>query len=248
MKRPSAAIRPEWFMSSEDAARATDALKKLRRHETQQWVLTGGFATEIHSILRGLEPSIRSLNDIDFVVSSFEYVPESLSRDFLCRHIHPFDPPGKTLAQFIDAATRIRIDLFRAYGSTVTRAQPVELSLGTVLVISVEDLIARLVRLVLQLAEGTSVASKYADELVRMLKLLNPDAVESAWLDHRLTQHPTVFREACGIALELIETRPHLLLVPEYSKNTAEPCRRCVPSDRFRVVDPALMLSIMGYC
>jgi hypothetical protein len=30
MKRPSAAIRPEWFMSSEDAARATDALKKLR--------------------------------------------------------------------------------------------------------------------------------------------------------------------------------------------------------------------------
>jgi hypothetical protein len=79
-------------MSSEDAARATDALKQLRRHETQQWVLTGGFATEIHSIWRGLEPSIRSLNDIDFVVSSFEYVPESLSRDFLCRHIHPFDP------------------------------------------------------------------------------------------------------------------------------------------------------------
>jgi len=59
-------------MSSEDAARATDALQKLRRHETQQWVLTGGFATEIHSILRGLEPSIRSLNDIDFVVSSFD--------------------------------------------------------------------------------------------------------------------------------------------------------------------------------
>jgi hypothetical protein len=38
MKRPSAAIRPEWLMSSEDAARATDALKKLRRYETQQWV------------------------------------------------------------------------------------------------------------------------------------------------------------------------------------------------------------------
>ena len=103
-------------------------------------------------------------------------------------------------------------------------------------------------RLVLQLAEGTSVASKYADELIRMLKLLNPDAVESAWLDHRLTLHPTVFREACGIALELIETRPHLLVVPEYSKNTAEPCRHCVSNDRFRVVDPALMLSIMGYC
>jgi hypothetical protein len=72
--------------------------------------------------LRGLEPSIRSLNDIDFVVSSFEYVPASLSHDFLCRHMHPFDPPGRTLAQFIDAETRNRIDLFRAYGSTVTRA------------------------------------------------------------------------------------------------------------------------------
>jgi len=235
-------------MSSEDSARATHALERLRRHETQQWVLTGGFAMEIHSILHGLQPSIRSLNDIDFVVSSFQYVPESLSRDFLCRHIHPFDPPGKTLAQFIDAETKIRIDVFRAHGSTVKRAQPVELSLGTVLVISVEDLIARLVRLVLQLTQGISVPSKYADDLIRMLKLLNPDAAEPVWLDHRLTQHPTVFREACGIALELIETRPHLLVVPEYSKNTAEPCRRCVSSDRFRVVDPASMLSIMGYC
>jgi len=235
-------------MSSEDSARATDTLHKLRRHETQQWVLTGGFATEIHSIFQGLEPSIRSLNDIDFVVSSFEYVPESLSRDFLCRHMHPFDPPGKTLAQFIDAETKIRIDVFRAYDSTVRRAQPVELSLGTVLVISVEDLVARLVRLVLHLSEGVSVASKYANDLIQMLKLLNPDAVEPAWLDHRLTQHPTVFREACGIALELIETRPHLLVVPEYSKNAAEPCCRCVSSDRFRLVDPALMLSIMGYC
>jgi len=28
----SFAIRPEWFMPSEDAARATDALQKLRRH------------------------------------------------------------------------------------------------------------------------------------------------------------------------------------------------------------------------
>jgi hypothetical protein len=235
-------------MSSEDSARATDALQKLRRHQTQQWVITGGLATEIHSILHGLQPSIRSLNDIDFVVSSFEYVPESLSRDFLCRHIHPFDPPGKTLAQFVDAETKIRIDVFRACGSTVRRAKPVELSLGAVLVISLEDLIARLVRLVLQLTEGISVASKYAHDLIRMLKLLNPDAAEPAWLDHRRPQHPAVFREACGIALELIETRPHLLVVPEYSKNTAEPCPRCVSSDRFRVLDPALMLSTMGYC
>jgi hypothetical protein len=235
-------------MSSEDSVRATDALQRLRRHETKQWVITGGFATEIHSILHGLEPSIRSLNDIDFVVSTFEYLPASLSRDFLCRHIHPFDPPGKTLAQFVDAETKIRIDVFRANGSTVRRAQTVELSLGTVLVISVEDLIARLVRLVLQLAEGILVAPKYAHDLIRMLKLLNPDAAEPAWLDHRRPQHPAVFREACGIALELIETRPHLLVVPEYSKNTAEPCPRCVSSDRFRVLDPALMLSTMGYC
>jgi hypothetical protein len=104
------------------------------------------------------------------------------------------------------------------------------------------------VRLVLQLAEGILVAPKYADDLIRMLRLRNPDAAESAWLDHRLTQHPTVFREACGSALELIETRPHLLVAPEYSKNTAEPCPRCVSSDQFRVVAPALMLSIMGYC
>lgn len=58
------------------------------------------------------------MNDIDFVTDSFDCIPESLADDFLFRHVHPFDPPGKTILQFIDAESALRVDVFRACGAT----------------------------------------------------------------------------------------------------------------------------------
>jgi hypothetical protein len=74
------------------------AFRKLARHEIRHWALTGGFAFEIHAERLGLQPSVRALNDLDFIAPSFDYIPGTLPRDFLFRHIHPLDPPGKVAA------------------------------------------------------------------------------------------------------------------------------------------------------
>lgn len=74
------------FFSAADAARASRVLERLGPHYISEWALAGGFAIAI----RCGEP--RALDDIDFVVSSFEAIPESLAGDFLFRHVHRFDP------------------------------------------------------------------------------------------------------------------------------------------------------------
>jgi len=238
----------EQFLSIAEADRASQAFRKLQRHDIRTWVLTGGFAVEIHRLRLGCEPSIRVLNDLDFVVSSFDCIAETLTCDFLCRHVHPFDPPGKMLAQFIDADNRLRIDIFRAHGAMLSRTMRVQLPFGIIQVISPEDLTARLARIVLQITQGIPVASKYAYDLVRLLEVLNPAQVEPAWLDHRRPKCSINFQHACHLVLELIKARPQLLVNPEYSKRTDEECVRCVPKGRFQLVDPEKMVSIMGYC
>jgi hypothetical protein len=54
-------------------------------------VLVGGLAVEFHCLRGGHAPSIRHLNDIDFVAPAFDCIPETLAREFLFRHVHPFD-------------------------------------------------------------------------------------------------------------------------------------------------------------
>src|SRR5215475_9367966 len=104
------------ILSGADANRIVCTLRKLGRHRTRHWVLTGGLAVEVHRLQRGRKASVRKLGDIDFITETFDRIPESLADDFMFRHIHPFDPPGKTLLQAVDAESAVRIDVFRSYG------------------------------------------------------------------------------------------------------------------------------------
>jgi hypothetical protein len=58
---------------------------------------------------------------VDLVVDSFT-IPASLADRFLLHHIHPHAPEGKTLLQLVDRERALRVDLFRAFGTTLTRA------------------------------------------------------------------------------------------------------------------------------
>ncbi len=88
---------------------------------------------------RGPGTEQRPLNDIDFVVPSFASIPGSLAGGFLVHHIHPNAVEGKTLLQLIDPEQGLRIDLFRQFGSTLSRT----VLLNGLTVISLEDLVAR---------------------------------------------------------------------------------------------------------
>ena len=88
------------------------------------------------------------------------------------------DPPGKTMMQFVDPDGRLRIDVFRAYEGTISRAVPLDLPLGKIQIVSVEDLLARTARGLLDLASGVAVPSKHAADFWRLAQLAKPAEVE----------------------------------------------------------------------
>jgi hypothetical protein len=237
------------FLSAADADRALSTLRKLAQHDISNWAITGGLAVEIHRQSQHCPRSLRFLNDVDFVTSGFDCIPKSLAGDFLFRHVHPLDPPGKTLLQLIDAETSLRVDVFRAFGATLSRTNATELDSVPVRLISLEDLVARAARLALDLAAGQPVASKYAHDYLRLAEIVDPSRVETAWRDQRRSTDPTTFDDADALLQDLIPTRSDLLITPNYSKTPlAPPCPRCLPSPPFQLADPEVVLSLIGYC
>jgi hypothetical protein len=236
------------ILSGADANRVVCTLRKLGRHRTQHWVLTGGLAVEVHRLQRGCKASVRKLGDIDFIAETFDKVPESLADDFMFRHIHPFDPPDKTLLQAVDAESAVRIDVFRAYGAIVNRSSDLIFPTGAVRLISLEDLIARLARLALDLVAQIETPAKHALDFLRLIELVDPKVVEAAWRDHRKPAHPATFKETSGLLHAAIATRSDLLITPDYSKDTTTVCPRCINTGRFRLADPSAIHAVLGYC
>ena len=228
----------ERFLSLADADRASRTFLKLARHDMRRLALTGGFAIEIHRLRQGCRPPIRSLNDIDLIAGSFASIPQSLA-GFLFRHIHPLAPPGRTMLQIVDEESALRVDVFRAYGATMSRTSNLDLPTGTIQLISLEDLVARAARLALDLAAGVPTPSKHATDFLRLAELVDPADVEIVWRDHRKPGHPLSFRETSRLLQGLIPACQDLLITPDYSKDTEKVCPRCSATTAFRFADPA---------
>ena len=235
------------FLSSADAARVSHAFAKLARHDIRNWALTGGLAIELHRLRRGGRPSPRALNDIDFMAASFDSIPRSLADDFLFRHIHPLDPPGKTMLQMIDAETALRIDVFRAYGAEMSRTSTLQLPTAAIRLASFEDLLARTARQALDLTRGVPTPCVHAADFLRLAESCEPAAVEAVWPDHRKPWQPATFQEASQLLHELIPARPNLLIARDYSKDADEVCPRCRSTAAFQFADPRVVLSLLGY-
>lgn len=236
------------ILSPTGAARIDRTLKMLRRHRIEALVLTGGLAVELHCMRSGAPAQARPLNDIDFLVGSFDEIPPTLSADLLFRHVHPHDPPGKTLLQCIDPETAVRVDIFRAYAGTISRAIPFALCGATFRIISLEDLTARAARLCMDLATGTRTLAKHPRDFLRLLPHVNVDEIEVAWREHRKPNHPESFAEAAELLKDLIAERKDLQTVPVYSQDVRAVCSRCMGTETFPLADPSSILTLLGYC
>jgi hypothetical protein len=236
------------FLSFDDSTRTFDLLRRLIRHRVESWVLTGGLAIEIHIVLAGLTPQRRALNDLDYIAARFVDIPETLAGPFLFRHVHPGEALGGIMFQFVDMGTKLRIDVFRAIGASMSRAGQVALPAGKIKIVAVEDLIARIARLSLDLADGVPIPAKHARDFLRLSKLKAPVDVQPAWHDHRKPGQPLVFEEVSDLLHELIPKRNDLLIFPENSTDVDAECPRCVPTPAFPLADPSVILSILGYC
>ena len=240
---------PAKFLNVVDSERADRVLRKLGQHDTVDWVLTGGFAIEIHHLRLGRPCLRRGLMDVDFAVDTFGEIPGSLADDFQFRHIHPFDPPGKTLLQAIDSQEAVRIDVFRAFGNTIGRSGRLRFPWGEFRLISLEDLTARAARLAFDLVGGRSVARKYARDFERLYALVSPAQVELAWQDQRKPGQPVTFQEASSLLRHHIRScSRNSLIEPRYSTAVNDVCERCHQTANLSLADPQWVLSVLGYC
>ena len=236
------------FLSTDDSARVARTVLNLARHDISRWALTGGVAIELHILRLGGKPIIRRLNDLDFVAASFDSIPETIGSELLLRHVHPHDPPGKTMLQGVDPETGVRIDVFRAYGGEMERTSPITIATLALRTVSLQDLVARHARLNWGLVEGRPVAPKYARDFLRLMDLVTTGEVERIWQEHRKSQSPESFAETALQLRRMIASRSELLIPPTYSTNIDEVCRRCQGRGAFPLCDPRQILSILGYC
>jgi len=236
------------LLSVSDSTRAFDVLKRLGQHCIEPWALTGGLPIEIHLLLAGQIPQRRSLNDLDFIATCFADIPGTLARQFLFRHVHPAEVPGRIMIQFVDVETKLRVDLFPATGKSMRRAGQMDLPTGRIGVVALEDLIARTARLSLDIASGIPIPAKHAADFTRLSDLVGPMDVQSAWSDHRKPDHPAVFKDAKDLLRNLIPKRSDLLIVPDYSKDISAACPRCVSTPVFPLADRHTIFSLLGYC
>jgi hypothetical protein len=150
------------------------------------------------------------------------------------------------LLELIDEARAIRIDLFRALGSTHSRAATLDAETGALDVVSVEDLVARTTALVCgSLRRGKSVDVKQATALTRLLGLGRPEQLAAAWNDHR-QQVPGTFDEASREAARLLDGHPELVVVEEHFSDVT-PCVRCRAHGPFRPAPSGRIVEILGY-
>jgi hypothetical protein len=236
----------EQFLSHVDDARAHRTLSKLRSHNPLRLCLTGGLAVELHLLLRGGPVGCRPLNDIDFIVASFDQIPSTLGADFLFSHVHPSDPPNRTLLQSVDPETSVRVDIFHASGDTLERAVDIEICGMPLRVISFEDLTARAARLSMDLTEGKAMPAKHARDFLRLLPLADAHGLERAWNDHRKPSHPSSFLEVAETLPGLIARTVGLQIDPVYGLTRDLSCARCLPSKAFPV-SAEKVAEILGY-
>jgi hypothetical protein len=236
------------FLSASDAERASRTLHELHRHRTESLVLTGGMAIEFHMLRLGLAAGTRPLNDIDFLAASFDDIPQTLSDGLLFRHVHPNDPPGKTMLQCVHPETAVRVDIFRAYGNTMDRAERVELCGASLRIISLEDLTARTARLCMDLAANAPIPAKHARDFLRLLPVVNLGCIDAVWLEHRKPNHPESFAAAAALLQDRIATRNDLQIVPVYSQDVHAACSRCRETEAFPLTGAVRIQSLLGYC
>jgi hypothetical protein len=229
-----------------DARRATAVVTAVLAHGLR-CALTGGLAidAQLRAHRRSVEP--RTLNDIDFVVENFASIPGSLAASFLPHHVHPDAIDGRTLLQLVDQPRAIRIDLFQALGSTLSRAVKLDGETGELKVLSVEDLVARTTAFVCgRLRRGQSVDVKHATAFTRLLGLGRPELLAAVWNEHR-QQVPGTLDAASREAIRLLDAHPELVVVEEHSPE-ASPCERCREHGAFRPAPSGRIVEILGYC
>jgi len=235
----------ESLLNASDASRATAVVECILGHGLP-CALTGGLAIGAQLRARGCSVGAGKLNDVDLVVPGMSSIPESLAADFLQNHVHATAPEGKTLIQLVDPRHKVRVDLFRVFGSTLSRVERLDAETGALDVLGIEDLVARTTAHVcMSLRRGLTIDVKHVRAFELLQGIGQYEKLAEAWSDHH-QDVPGTIDEASQEAVRLLIKRPDLVIVEEYGAS-AMPCDRCSEYGAFKPAPSELIGDILGY-
>lgn len=228
---------------AEETARLGRAFRRLLAHNPEDIALTGSLAMAAQ-LGRVTD---RTFGDIDLVVASVDGLPRSIADEFICPHVHPAAPPGRLMLQLVHSEDAVRIDIFKAQGSVLSRARMHAFGRRSVPVLALEDIAARTAALLLKLGRGGTIAAKHATDFPILAGSVRSDIAEIAWQDHRAASDPETFEEAALLARRHVAERRHLLVEPSFAKDPAVRCESCGPLAHFKPARRDRVLAILGY-
>jgi hypothetical protein len=97
----------------------------------------------------------------------------------------------------------------------------------------------------MDLAANTPMPAKHAEDLLRLLPVLDLVAAELAWRKNRKANHPETFRSAVDLVMDSIATRKDLQFVPIYSHDVEQRCSRCRETENFPLACAKQILAIL---
>ena len=241
-------ILQEVFLASEDAARWRGSVSKLARHLTEPVVVTGSIAVHWHLLNNDVRRKMTHLNDIDVVVEGLPSLRPSLSQEFLIRHFHPQRGRGRILIMLVDEEHRTRIDVFTP-GSSSLAARFTELATEgfPCMVVSAEDLSAKLLSIIYPITSGEPVEPKYVESFRALSTVVDLEKVKNVWRDYRKEGQPLNFEEAAEAIWRSLTLHPDLLQIGHYNRDVNQTCPWCSKSELFPLADLSKICNILGY-
>jgi hypothetical protein len=235
------------LLEADDARRVSDVVEKLTTSGFRDCALTGSLAIAAQLRAHGRPISPCRVNDVDLVVEHFDAIPAALADRFVLNHIHPHAPEGKTLMQLIARDCALRVDVFKAFGTTLSRARALDSEqTGLLPVLGVEDLVTRTTAQVCgRLRKGLEIDGKHVRAFTRLADLGRPTQLEEAWQSHR-EDVPGTLHQATREAYHLLARHPELVVSEEYS-SVVTACDRCQDYGPFRLASPETVVAILGY-
>ncbi len=253
MNRPQTALKGadflrEIFLTKEDGVKCHGSLLKLTPHLEGPVVVTGGIAVGWHLLNSGVQREKKHLNDIDIVVQGTSGLRASLTHDFLVRHFHPFRGKGKILIMLVDKEHRTRIDVFTPVtDSALERLTAAPNGVTPLRFISAEDLLVKLLSILLAVTEGKPVEPKYVAHFNSLSMVADRRAAGEIWREYRKEGRPLDFREAAEAVGRSIALNPALLQAGRYSRDLDQACPWCRESGLFPLAPLPEIYEILGY-
>lgn len=235
------------FLENEDAVRCQNSLLKLNRHLTEQIIITGSLASSSNLLENNRQTKIK-LNDIDIIVKDLSVFLPSLNNNFLVRHFHPTREKGKILLMLVDEENKLKICCFTPQTANLTkRLSAIEINGLSCKIVSVEDILAKLLGVIYQIIRDESVEEKYFNHFKRLLAIADLDEAKKVWREYRKETQQFEFEEAVEIIQQKIVADPNLLQPFIYSQNINEKCQWCVKSELFPLAPLTDIYEILGY-